>query len=82
MRASRKLRRRVAHSGYPLFQAVLEELCDHDLGELADSAGVSKQTLINWWEGRTHSPQIRTLTAVADAMGYDIVLRLRLRVVK
>lgn len=49
---------------------------------LAAEAGISPSTIRNWLNGRTLSPRLNTLLAVADALGYDLRLvrrRARLR---
>ena len=70
-------------SNYPLFDALLDELWQsNEWHDIADEAGISYQTIVNWCEGKTLSPQIRTLTAVANALGFDILLRKRLYAVK
>lgn len=45
------------------------------LPTIADSAGVSVQTLYYWMQGPTVHPNTRTLFAVAEALGYKIVLK-------
>lgn len=58
-----------------LFLDIIAEASHTDHTELAELAGVSKQTLHNWCFGKTMKPRIDTLTKVARALGYEIVLR-------
>jgi hypothetical protein len=37
-----------------------------------DNAGVTPQTLANWFSGRTKKPQAATINAVLRAMGYKL----------
>lgn len=53
----------------------LWELDHMGMRELATTAGVSEATLYNWRGGKVYAPRLNTLTAVALALGYDIVLR-------
>jgi transcriptional regulator with XRE-family HTH domain len=48
---------------------------------LAQEAGVAPATVYFWLSGCTKHPRIDTLYKIADALGYDIVLR-QMRTVK
>ena len=48
---------------------------DAEKKHIADEAGISWQCIYQWTHGKTISPQIRTLAAVARVLGYDIVLK-------
>lgn len=41
--------------------------------EIANSSKVSRNTLKNWFGGKTKRPQFATVAAAAAAMGYDNV---------
>lgn len=43
--------------------------------EIAQAAGVTQPTIHNWLWGSTISPRLNTIVAVADALGFDIVLQ-------
>lgn len=60
---------------YPVFEQLKQELQGYDLDSVSEIAEVSKSTLYFWLEGRTKSPQIRTLTNVAQALGFDILIK-------
>ena len=44
------------------------------VNKAAEEAGVSPQTLSNWWNGKTRRPQFATCAAFARSRGYDFVL--------
>ena len=46
-----------------------------DVFKLAEVSGVKKQTLDNWFDGKTISPRHATLAAVAGALGMKYVLK-------
>jgi DNA-binding phage protein len=58
-----------------LFIDLLAIIGTTNLYWLADQAGVSHGTLYNWLDGKTMKPRIDTLTKVAKACGYEIVLK-------
>jgi transcriptional regulator with XRE-family HTH domain len=45
-------------------------------------SGVSKNTLYQWFDGKTRRPQYATVMAVARSLGYDMVLTKTNRVLK
>jgi transcriptional regulator with XRE-family HTH domain len=45
-------------------------------------SGVSKNTLYQWFDGKTRRPQYATVMAVARSLGYDMVLTKTNRVIK
>jgi len=49
---------------------------EKDFKTLSQKAGVSISTLYNWAELKVFAPRIDTLSKVARALGYEIVLRL------
>lgn len=61
-----------------LFLDVIGHLMRYNDGEkqyIADEAEVHWTTLYNWCAGKTTKPRIDTLSRVARAMGYEIVLK-------
>ena len=62
---------------YQVFEDLKGILADVDFHWVSETAGVSQQTLYNWHNGVTHKPRIDTITKVADALGYEIVLELK-----
>ena len=69
-----------------LFIDLLAIIGTTNLYWLADQACVAHGTLYNWLDGKTMKPRIDTLTKVAKACGYEIVLKrvkgTRLKLVK
>jgi len=57
-----------------IFQQIKSELKQYELKDVAEYAEVSVQTLRNWIDGKVENPHLRTITAVADALGYNVVL--------
>lgn len=45
-------------------------------------SGVSKNTLYQWFDGKTRRPQYATVMAVARSLGYDMVLTKTNKVLK
>jgi len=45
-------------------------------------SGVSKNTLYQWFDGKTRRPQYATVMAVARSLGYDMVLTKTNRIIK
>jgi transcriptional regulator with XRE-family HTH domain len=68
--------KKVSVKGRELFQAVIDRLPEYELAEVADYADVSISTLHNWLKGDVYLPHLRTLTAVADAIGFQISWKL------
>lgn len=60
---------------HELFHALLEELEDYNIQDVADISGVAVPTLYSWLQGRVMAPSSRTLFAVAEAMGYRLEWR-------
>lgn len=60
-----------------LFLQIIELLPLHwgGLRHLAELSNVTPQTLWNWKYGTTIAPRLSTIIKVADALGYDVVLR-------
>lgn len=61
-----------------IFLQIIDHLNRYNDAEkkwIAEEAGIHWGTLYNWCAFTTFSPQIRTLAAVARALGYDIVLK-------
>lgn len=67
----------MADETYQVFEDLKGILAEFDFRWVAETAGVSDQTLYNWHNGLTHKPRIDTITKVAKALGYEIVLELR-----
>lgn len=68
-----------------LFITVVDMLLDKsgkDLLEISEQAGVSLAAMYFWMNGTTTNPRLDTLHRVADVLGYDLVLKRRLRVIK
>lgn len=60
---------------YPVFEQIKSELISWDIMSVAKAANVAPATIYFWLDGRTHSPNIRTLSAVAVAIGFEIILQ-------
>ena len=60
-----------------LFQDLIHIMAQYNLSDVAERAGISVSTLYNWEKGKTTSPHLRTVYAVANACGFDIKLELR-----
>lgn len=61
-----------------IFLEMIDHLNRYNMAEkkwIAEEAGIHWTTLYSWCALKTWSPQIRTLAAVARALGYDIVLK-------
>lgn len=67
----------MADETYRVFEDLKGVLAEFDFHWVAETAGVSQQTLYNWHNGYTHKPRIDTITKVANALGYEIVLELK-----
>lgn len=59
---------------YEAFETLKLVLARYDLASVADCSGITQQTLYNWLNGTVQSPQLRTLVAVAEVVGYTIAL--------
>lgn len=57
----------------------LSVMKEYDLEMLALTAGVHKTTLYNWKYCYVMAPRLNTLCAVAEALGYELVLIRKLR---
>jgi DNA-binding phage protein len=66
-------------SEYRIFSQILVLLWNTHgqaaMRELAHASGVGESTLYSWKLGTTMTPRIDTLTKVAKALGYEIVLK-------
>jgi DNA-binding phage protein len=74
-------RGRLQPQNAPLLDEVLIAIRDsgQSLRTIADATGVNRSTLALWGHQTSH-PHLRTLTAVADHLGYEIgLIRRRLR---
>jgi len=71
-------RSRLQRQNAPLLDEVLIIVRDsgQSLSTIADSTGINVNTL-RLWGVKTSHPQLRTLTAVADHLGYEISLTKR-----
>ena len=67
----------MADRKYRVFEDLKEILATCDFKWVSENAGVSDQTLYNWHNGLTKKPRIDTLTKVAEALGYEIVVVLK-----
>ncbi len=52
-------------------ELIKHDLLNYDLEDVADSAGVTSQTLRNWING-SHGARFENLKAVAKALGYEL----------
>jgi transcriptional regulator with XRE-family HTH domain len=59
-----------------VFTEIKRELMQYDIESVSNVSGVHISTIYHWLEGRTKHPRIDTLTAVAESIGYMIVLQL------
>jgi transcriptional regulator with XRE-family HTH domain len=59
---------------YPVFEQLKRKLQGYDMQSVADAAGVAVATLYHWQTGHVRAPQLRTLSAVAEVLGYEITL--------
>jgi len=69
-KAQARTERTDAH--HEIFQTVIAELSRWNFAWVAEASGVTAQTLYNWYGGQVHSPQLRTIVAVAAAIGLDV----------
>lgn len=60
-----------------IFDRVRRELGKYNISEVSEYSGVHRYTLYDWLKKETPAPRIDTLTKVADAIGFDIVLERR-----
>lgn len=61
-----------------IFNEIIDHLGRYNDAEkkwIAEEAGVHWGTLYNWCAYSTYSPHLRTIAAVARALGYEIVLK-------
>lgn len=61
-----------------LFMEIIGHLMrynDEEKRNIAEEAGVHWVTLYSWCSGITQKPRIDTLSKVAEALGYEIVLK-------
>ena len=58
-----------------LFIELISYIGRADIRRLAEDAGVAQATIYHWMTGETQTPRIDTLTKVARALGYSIVLK-------
>lgn len=56
------------------FQFVRSQLWGACIQDIAEQAGVSPATLYYWQDGTTKAPQLRTISAVLDVLGYALVV--------
>ena len=59
-----------------VFEELKKDLEGYDLLDVADIAEISDQTIYNWMSGITESPRLINIIKVANAIGYDVELRL------
>lgn len=73
----KKLRRGLDDRAKIFIEIIIElhDFTDAGLQDLAAQAGVCVATLYNWKGGTTLKPRIDTLTGVARALGYEIILK-------
>jgi len=57
---------------HALFRTVIEELTEWNFAWVAEASGVTEPTLYNWYNGRVQNPQLRTIVAVANAIGLEV----------
>jgi len=57
-----------------IFEDLKAIIADYNFDWLAETAGVSPQTLYYWVNGRTRKPRLDTITKVASAVGYKLKL--------
>lgn len=78
MARPRKVSLATAKDREKVFLEIIDHLNRYNDAEkkwIAEEAGIHWGTLYNWCAFHTWSPQIRTLAAVARALGYDLVLK-------
>lgn len=56
------------------FQFVRSQLWGACIQDIAEQAEVSPGTLYLWLDGTTKAPQLRTIAAVLDVLGYALVV--------
>jgi len=86
-RSAKRVHKAEAHM--ELFETVIDALraCNHATWpSIAEEAGVCLGTLYRWTDNLVWCPHLRTVVSVANALGYDVILRkqkkVRLRSVK
>lgn len=62
-------------SHYAVFEEIKEHLRHYNIKSVSQLSKVAEPTLYFWLDGTTRKPRIDTLFRVADALGYEIVLR-------
>ncbi len=60
---------------YEPFEIVKDQLRFYDIKEVSDYSGVHTSTMYSWLEGKTKCPYLRTLIAVAEAIGLEISMK-------
>lgn len=75
MKAKKSLR--VASSRAEIVEIICEEIRSRrvSVAWLSEQSGVYQATIYFWLDGTTYAPRISTLVAVAEALGFDIVLQ-------
>jgi len=61
---------------YEVFEDLKGALQEYNIESVAEVAECSPTTLYNWLSGFTTKPRIDTLVKVAEAVGYDVELKL------
>ena len=69
--------RKRAETKYTIFENLKKIIPDYYPKSLAYYASVSPTTLKNWVSGKTKTPRIDTLTRVANAVGFNIELKMK-----
>lgn len=60
---------------HELFLALLDDLEDYNIADVAERSGIAVPTLYTWLAGKVVAPSSRTLFAVAEALGYRLEWR-------
>ena len=58
-----------------IFEDLKGILEDYNPAWIEQESGVSNQTIYNWLAGKTKKPRLDTITKVARAVGYELVLQ-------
>ncbi len=57
-----------------VFDTLINELQHYNVEEVAEVANVSASCIYAWLEGRTKSPLIKNVVAVAETIGLEVTI--------